>query len=343
MANSSIPLQYKVQVPDVAAIEGAAQQARANDQQSQLTNFKIQQAPAEMAYAAKERELGVKKMGAEGAALDAEAAAGHPDIRKKLFDIYQGMKPDEYERTIVKQRDMRHGYNYVMSFPPGDARKQAFDKTLEELHKKGVIDDATAREAHRSGPTDLMLTSIHDQLTMLEQITTGAPKPTTPLQQSQIDLNKANAGKADRWVPGGRNGQQDPLMVTNRINTAVLNVRRELGMDTPTYNPDPVQRAKDQATFEARKQEIYKAFGADQNGLVRGAPGAATVGTGVPGSTEVDPGVAGAPSMAGDGSEEVPFEPQSPEDMQGLNDGDYYINPSDNQLYVYDSTAGDLG
>jgi len=343
--DSSIPLQVKAPQIDLAAIEAAAQQAHARDQESQLTNFKIQEAPALMAYGAKERETGVKKMDAENAALDANKEAGYPDIKKKLFDVYKGMDQETYEATVMKQRDMREAYNYVMSFPPGEARKQAFDARLAELHKKGVIDDRTARHAFKSGPTDLFMTTIHDQLKMLEEITNGPAKPTSALDQSRIDLNRANTDKAKRWQPS-TGGSQDPVVVANRVGNLVKNLQHTLRLDDEVFmssgSPESQAAVK---KFEAAKAEIYKRFNLDENGApMAGAPGAATIGTGVPGSTEVD-GTDGEDGgeASGDGSEDNPFEPQSPEDMQGLKDGDHYINPADGELYIFDSSQAELG
>lgn len=347
MVNSSIPLQYKVKVPDVAAIEGAAQQAHANDQASQLTDFKIQEQPEIMAYNRKERELGGQKMEAEGAMLDANKKAGYPDIRKKLFDIYKGMDPQTYEATVMKQRDMREAYNYVMSFPPGDARKQAFDSRLADLHKKGVIDDALAREAHRSGPSDLFMATMADQLDMLDEITNPptSGKAMTPLQQSQIELNKANAGKAERWQPSA-GASQDPWTRANRIGNVVQNLKKTLGLDNEMLLArDPAGYAAALKKFEDATQKIYRENGLDPNGApIAGAPGAATVGTGVPGSTEIDgEDAAAAGELMGSGTEDDPFEPQTPEDMQNLQKDQYYINPADNQLYIFDPDQAELG
>lgn len=346
MANSSIPLQYKVEVPDVARIEGAAQQARANDQQSQLTDFKIQEQPEIMAYNQKERELGGQKMEAEGYALDANKKAGYPDVRKKLFEIYQGMDPQTYETAVVKQRDMREAFNYVMSFPPGDARNKAFNSRLADLHKKGVVDDATAREAHRTGPSDLFMTTMADQLQMLEEITSGPTKKTTPLQQSQIEVNKSIVGKNERWQPS-TGASQDPLTRANKVGNLIQNLRKTLGLENELFSArDPAGYAKAVQQFETATQEIYQKFGLDANGAPTGAPGAATVGTGVPGSTEVE-GADAAAAGEFDGSEDNPYEPQSEEEMidmirnGAIKDGDFFINPSDNSVIEFDSS--DLG
>lgn len=333
MANSSIPLQYKVQVPDVAAIEGAAQQAHANDQASQLTDFKIQEQPEIMAYNRKERALGGQKMEAEGYALDANRKAGYPDIRKKLFDIYKGMDPQTYEATVVKQRDMREAYNYVMSFPPGDARTQAFNSRLEELHKKGVVDDATAREAHRTGPSDLFMATMADQLDMLDEITNGPTKGMTPLQQSQIDLNKANAEKAGRWQPS-TGASQDPLTRANKVGNIIQNLRRTLGLENELFEArDPAGYAAAKQKFEAASQQIYKQFGLDANGAPTGAPGAATVGTGVPGSTEIE----GADAAAGDGDgtnydSPLDLTGMSQEEFDALPPDTYFIDPETEEI-----------
>lgn len=358
MTNSSIALQTRAPQIDIAAIEQAAQGARANDQASQLNAFKIQQAPAEMAYAAKEREHGGKKMEAEGAEMDANKAAGYPDIKKKLFDIYQGMTPEQYQSTVMKQRSMREAYNYIMSFPADSPeRQQAFTTKLQELHKAGVIDDMTARAAAKSGASDLAMESVHRQLQMLEQITAGPGKETTPLQQSQIKMNEARAGYWNRnQGPGGK--PVDPLAVTNRVGMAVNNLRRAMGIDSPNFDPQNPANAPILKEYKAREQEIYKTFGANEHGIVQGGaqggapavsgfqnmitgtPGAATAVPGAPGSVDVG---AGAAAPIGDGSEDSPYEPQGEEDMGNIPDGSYYVNPADGELYIKDSSAGELG
>jgi len=346
MANASIPLQARAPQIDVAAIEAAAQNARANDQSSQLNAFKIQQAPAEMAYANDEMAFNRKKMDASGAELDANKAAGYPNMRKKLFDVFQGLTPEQYQGAVMKQRQMREAYNYIMSFPQGSPeRQQAFTTKLQELHKAGVVDDMTARAAVKSGASDLAMENVRRQLDMLEEFTAGPTKAMTPLQQSQIDVNTARAG----YLKGGGAAAKpvDPAIMTNRVGTMVKDLASRLMLDQELFmskgRTDPTV-AKALEDFEKGKQLIYQRFGMDENGLpVQGGAPTATPGTGIPGSTEVE-GLGGADGAdEGDGSEDSPFTPIGPEDMQGIPDGAYYVNPSDGELYVKDSSAGDLG
>ena len=326
------------QMTPVANLEQQAQQAHANDQQSALMDYRIKDAPAAMAYEQKQRDFGIQKMGNESDQMQMQKDAGYPGLQRQLADVFGGMSPEDYKATQQKVVEMRKGFNYVTSFDPKTPEgKQAFDATLEDLHKRGVIDDRTAREAHRTGPTPLALENMHRQLNALEDAMSGVGARVTPLQQSTIDLNKSKSSYFDARAvnPPGAGKAANPIDTQAKVQNLIFNYgTKVLGLGTGSVLRGS-QQAEAEAKLAAYAKKIHDYYKTDENGLpLAAAPGAAPGAAPAKGSG-VPKNISGIPT------------PETAEDIQTLvesgelQDGDPYINPATGEAQQFDQEAYD--
>ena len=276
-----VALQARAPQPDIAAIERAAQGARARD-------FELQNAPQRSALEALklQDEIGGQsalagyrkaKLAGEPDALDKLGA--YPKIQKDMYDAFDGMEPEEFIYAKKKSRAFGRAAQYVLSLQKGSPeQKQAWDEALQVLREEGFIDDRQYKGLVQSGPSDLILQQALTVDDYLKEYA-GRNSKTNDLEYERLKREKIQA-EIDKLKTGGT-GTGLGGDATRR-NSRLIAANRELA----EWAKDNVADAKQIAE---KKAEIWSRYDLD--------PGKAA-----PGMTE---------SGDGKGDNEVPSEPDA--------------------------------
>ena len=262
-----VALRAEAPQPDLAAIERAAQGARAREfelqnapQRSALEALKLQDQMGEQSALAGYRQA---QTAGDPGAIDKLNA--YPQIQKQVYEAFDGMKPEEFMFARKKARAFGRAAQYVLSLQKGSPeQKEAWDESLKVLRKEQYIDDTQYKRMVQSGPSDLVL---QQALTVDDYVKNYAGRNSKvndaeydalKRQKIQAEIAKINAETKAGGKGGTKKSNNDLLIAANR----------ELGEWEKNVGGTPEEMA-------AKKSEIWARFGlgGDEIPLARSGPG----------------------------------------------------------------------
>jgi hypothetical protein len=250
-----IALQARAPQPDLATIERAAQGANARDfelrnapQRSELEALKLQDEIGGQSALA-----GYRKQQVAGDPNALDTLKGYPKVQKDMYEVFDGMKPEEYMFAKKKARLITRAAQYVQSIddktPAGkQAKIEAWNDSLKVLREEQAIDDRQYKQMIAAGPSDLIIQQALTVDDFVKQYT-GKNSKVDEAEILALRKDKIRAEIEKLKTPGAGKAPASNSALVIAANRELAEWRKDNG-----GTPEEVA---------AKKAEIWQSYGLD--------------------------------------------------------------------------------